>query len=547
MEDSMMTPSTLGAAFLLLFANGPTVPTPAQQEKDIEAIIKHFKGTVFRSPGLPGNDPILVVTFFEPAFGDDELNKIGPYLAGLKQLERLEFLHCKVSDHSLPALAPLKQLKTLKLRFTSITDAGLPQLAGLTQLEYLELRGNKITGAGLKHLQSLKKLNCLDLSDSTVSAAALQNLAGMHIPYLCLPVQAATAVGLKHFLAITQPSAQVDLWDWRLTDADLSELLKYPQIEELRLDKTPITDAGVPHLAKLKKLKKLWLNNTAISDLGLEPLMGMNLDVLRMPDLACTDLGLKYYLRAVAPGERLHLSHWDITDAGLKELSHWNDLNVLELTATKIGDGGLKHLAKLKKLTSLHLSGTNVTDAGLKALAGMNVELDLPERAKTDVGLKHYLAAKATTWWLKLEGWNISDVGIRELSACKNLKVLWLGRTAVTDAALDTIAGLATLEELGLENTLITDGGLERLAGLNLKELRIPQHAKTDVGLKHYLAAMAPPINCLKLKNWHITAASVETLTALKDLQVLEITKHQLGAQGVTQIKKALPKCCVSD
>jgi hypothetical protein len=39
----------------------------------------------------------------------------------------------------------------------------------------------------------------------------------------------------------------------------------------------------------------------------------------------------------------------------------------------------------------------------------------------------------------------------------------------------------------------VTDAGLKNLAGLKLRSLIVPEEARTDLGLKHYLAATESP------------------------------------------------------
>ena len=48
----------------------------------------------------------------------------------------------------------------------------------------------------------------------------------------------------------------------------------------------------------------------------------------------------------------------------------------------------------MKQLRSLDLGGAKVTEEGIKALAGKKLrDLIIPHKARTNVGLKHYLAA----------------------------------------------------------------------------------------------------------------------------------------------------------
>lgn len=66
----------------------------------------------------------------------------------------------------------------------------------------------------------------------------------------------------------------------------------------------------------------------------------------------------------------LNLGATQVTDAGMKKLSMFSEIEVLKLSETTITDKGLAELANLKKLRVLNLYGTQVTDQGIKALMG---------------------------------------------------------------------------------------------------------------------------------------------------------------------------------
>jgi hypothetical protein len=73
-------------------------------------------------------------------------------------------------------------------------------------------------------------------------------------------------------------------------------------------------------------------------------------------------------LPAVAVPFALDLNGPNVTDAGLKELARFQNLDRLDLRRTQVTGVGLKELVGLTKLDHLNLPG-QVTDAGLKELA----------------------------------------------------------------------------------------------------------------------------------------------------------------------------------
>lgn len=114
------------------------------------------------------------------------------------------------------------------------------------------------------------------------------------------------------------------------------------------------------------------------------------------------------------------------------------------------------------------------------------------------------------------------------VSACTDEKVaalapltdhiahLDLGRTAITDAALQTIARMPRLAELDLRQTQVTDAGLAFLKPLkNLHTLNLYGTRVTDAGLKH--------------------------LTSLKSLKKVYLWQTQATEAGVKSLKAAIP------
>jgi len=181
-------------------------------------------------------------------------------------------------------------------------------------------------------------------------------------------------------------------------------------------------------------------------------------------------------------------------------------------------------------------------------------------------GLIRKLPEPTVAFGLVLFASGITDTGLEELAGLKNLQRLDLVGTRITDAGLEKLAGLKNLQGLNLLGTQITDAGLEKLAGLKLKELRIPDEAETDLGLKHYLAAIEEPRE-LNLSGWEITDAGLAKLAGMKNLQHLYLEGtgitdaglvHLAGMKnlqhlylegtgitdaGLEKLQKALPRC----
>ena len=94
----------------------------------------------------------------------------------------------------------------------------------------------------------------------------------------------------------------------------------------------------------------------------------------------------------------LNLAGTGVTDAGLKAIGGFKNLQRLHLERTSIGDDALAHLAGLSELRYLNLYGTKVTDKGLAALKGLKKlqSLYVWQTAVTEEGAKGLNGALAS-------------------------------------------------------------------------------------------------------------------------------------------------------
>src|SRR5687767_10913976 len=79
-------------------------------------------------------------------------------------------------------------------------------------------------------------------------------------------------VGIDHLHDVVD----VNLFDRPVTDADLIELEKLPNLMHVGLVGSHITSAGLVHLVELKQLKYLILERTAVGDDGMVHIAGLS-------------------------------------------------------------------------------------------------------------------------------------------------------------------------------------------------------------------------------------------------------------------------------
>jgi internalin A len=237
--------------------------------------------------------------------------------------------------------------------------------------------------------------------------------------------------------------------------------------------------------------------------------------------------GVLARLAAPAQAFGLDLKGSTITDEGLKELTGFRHLTVLNLHGTKVTDAGLKQLAGLKNLTMLELTAT--TDETLRKLREFGLLQALPGAWRLapsiqllSIGGTPLRAGSAEQIiLLDLPDSQVTDAGLKELADCKTLATLNLTQShKITGTGLKYLAGLKKLTELNLFGIRgLTPAGLKELARIkSLTTLHLDYTDINDAGLKQL--------------------ASLKNLTVLTLLNALKITDA-----GVDALQKALPKC----
>ncbi|HEY1191766.1 MAG TPA: hypothetical protein VGE74_29310 [Gemmata sp.] len=204
------------------------------------------------------------------------------------------------------------------------------------------------------------------------------------------------------------------------------------------------TDAALVRCARLPSLVSLTLANgrgytaAGMSELAQSP----HLAVLELRHVRANDT----WLSALKPLNRLlklELSgNYDITDAGLANLSGMTQLRTLVLTGTRVRGSGLAALSGAKQLERVALP--EQTDAALRELAkfgklhalaeALTEAEEVPESA---AGVKKFIVRGPVT-----------DAGLREVKAFPNLTHLYLRTDKLTPGCLPFLKTLRTLKYL---------------------------------------------------------------------------------------------------
>ena len=203
-----------------------------------------------------------------------------------------------------------------------------------------------------------------------------------------------------------------------------------------------VTDVDLVEIAKIPDLKTLDLSLSRVTDRGLRALK---------PADTIVDLNL-YFAELV-------------TDEGMSIIKGWKHLKRPNVRGTKITDTTLKFVASVPTLESLDIGYAEVTDVGLDRLTSMTSlrELTIGGNKLTDAGV-HLLRQLPQLTYLDVGGEQRTDSGLWSIT--------------LTEAGVESIATLAELRELRMAGRAVSAGSLEKLKGLTKLERLVLQNCK---------------------------------------------------------------------
>jgi len=245
-----------------------------------------------------------------------------------------------------------------------------------------------------------------------------------------------------------------------------------------------LSDVDMIELARLPDLERLDLSHTRISDEGM-----LNLK----PAPKIKDLKLFY-------------SEW-ITDQGMTAIKEWKHLKRLDVRGTRISDGTLEIVSKLTGLEALDIAHTEVTDLGLENLITLvNLkELALGRGRLSNSGLIA-LRMLPTLTFLDLSGARpappdsptarggssgVPEETLKAIAELKDLRVLNLGYAPISAEGLRTLSSLEKVEKLGLQGcSRVNDAAVAELAKWKgLKYVDLQEDPVTEKGLAELRSA----------------------------------------------------------
>jgi hypothetical protein len=196
-----------------------------------------------------------------------------------------------------------------------------------------------------------------------------------------------------------------------VTDGDLLELTRIPQLQRVDLSQTRITDQGLAYLKTATNLREV---NLAYAEKIGDPAHAV---VKQWKNL-----------------QKLNLRGTVIADETAASAASLPELEVLDLADTIVGDVGVEALAGARKLKELSIGNIRMSEVGFQSIRQLTTlsSLDLS-------GRRHQGPS------------NISDRSMDAIASLRQLRILKLGHTRFSAKAFAVLAAMPSVERLGLE------------------------------------------------------------------------------------------------
>ncbi|MEO1993993.1 MAG: hypothetical protein ABGZ17_01820 [Planctomycetaceae bacterium] len=158
-----------------------------------------------------------------------------------------------------------------------ITDANLAKLPEMPELRSLDLDNAQVTSEGMKLVSQWKNIHRINLTNTQVTditpLAELPHLESLKLNFS--PVRKEHLTGLSQLKSLTDLGAGYI----RVTDEDVIEIVKCPQLVDLSIAASDLGEHGLQPLTALQELKTLVLVKAKYDSADLEAFKAARPDV----------------------------------------------------------------------------------------------------------------------------------------------------------------------------------------------------------------------------------------------------------------------------
>jgi len=300
--------------------------------------------------------------------------------------------------------------------------------------------------------------------------------------------------------------------------------------------KTPITIFGAAITLLILALIPFWQHAAEVNDRPTKtptaPAVSVDDAILGMPSMPELERGSK-------------------SDRSVKALVDARQIqDPLKLDNRDLTDQGLLYLTQYENvLNSIDISGTNVTNAGMKHIGQLRdlKMLRLDRTGITDAGIRNLVAERSLDHAkykpliaLLAEHDLISNQSISQLHNLPALQILDLSYTLVTDDGLRALTNSApAVKELDLSNDNISDAGLAECAKLKyLIFLGVSHTRMTDRGLRYLISNR--DLRSINASYTRITDGGlVRFLKKFPKFNALYLRNTQISDQAISAIARS--------
>ncbi len=395
------------------------------------------------------------------------------------------------SEEAVKVVSTWPHLNMVLMRDTKLTDVGLRNFRDNTELKLLDIAGTTVTNAGVGQITDLKKLERLFLSRTKVTADCLDQISS------------------------------------------------FPNLKDLDVAGTPIKPADACASAdKLRHLKSIWFSAEMLTPAALRE-FGTALPGVQPYFCLTGEGGTGFVQYGHKSGDANRISMISVHEAPVGAAGKWfetlknlPELEALYMTKSPLSEEEVGQLSPLTDLTLLSLDGARVTDAGLARLSGLNKlqHLSLVDGAVTGAGVENFAVLRS----LILSGTKANDSALKNIDRLRQLEVLDLQDTKVTDDTISVVKRCLQLRNLKLSGTEITDAGVKQLG--SLRNLSVLSLDRTKITHESMSALASMRLWSLSLDGTRISAAGLKALAINRSLQVLSLNGTDCDEAAATEL-----------
>lgn len=237
------------------------------------------------------------------------------------------------------------------------------------------------------------------------------------------------------------------------------------------------------------------------------------------------------------PGlKRVRLSGAKLSDNALAAIATAPDLEVLLVDDSNITDEDLRWLGACKSLTKLSLSRCAITGRSFGFLPGRLTELDLSGTKITDASMQS-IAILRELEILHLRDTSVTNAAIKSIIGLKQLSSLDVSRTAIAEGVGRLLSEMCSLRRLYADETSFADDDLDQISTLfDLEFLSLMSTSVTDAGAQSLKELQN--LRYLCLDNTRIADGCLPQIGRLSCLETLDLCRTKITALHIDHLRK---------